>query len=167
MLISMIRLFLVLERMTKMKKAFRSGLALFLCLIMALSLIPASAADDIEIIDIKDEDDVLDVLEDEELIPVVEPEDLTDPDVEIQSTIIASGTCGDDLAWTLDDEGTLTISGTGEMDNASWYFYRPRIQSVIICNGMQNSKHNYPEKCNEYWKLRFFKLQTIVRNSGF
>lgn len=28
---------------------------------------------------------------------------------------IASGTCGDDLTWVLDQEGTLTISGTGAM----------------------------------------------------
>ena len=28
---------------------------------------------------------------------------------------VASGTCGENLMWTLDDEGTLTISGTGEM----------------------------------------------------
>ena len=27
----------------------------------------------------------------------------------------ASGTCGANLTWTLDDSGTLTISGTGEM----------------------------------------------------
>ena len=27
--------------------------------------------------------------------------------------IAASGTCGDNLTWTLDDAGTLTISGTG------------------------------------------------------
>ena len=26
-----------------------------------------------------------------------------------------SGTCGDNLTWTLSDDGTLTISGTGEM----------------------------------------------------
>ena len=26
-----------------------------------------------------------------------------------------SGTCGYNLTWVLDDEGTLTISGTGEM----------------------------------------------------
>ena len=26
-----------------------------------------------------------------------------------------SGKCGDDLTWTLDDNGTLVISGTGEM----------------------------------------------------
>ncbi len=27
----------------------------------------------------------------------------------------SSGTCGDDLTWTLDDDGNLTISGTGDM----------------------------------------------------
>ena len=27
----------------------------------------------------------------------------------------ANGTCGENLTWTLDDNGTLTISGTGEM----------------------------------------------------
>ena len=26
-----------------------------------------------------------------------------------------SGVCGDNLIWTLDDSGTLTISGTGDM----------------------------------------------------
>ena len=29
---------------------------------------------------------------------------------------VASGTCGDNLTWTLDDAGTLTISGTGAMN---------------------------------------------------
>ena len=28
-----------------------------------------------------------------------------------------SGTCGDNLTWELDDDGVLTISGTGEMDD--------------------------------------------------
>ena len=27
----------------------------------------------------------------------------------------SSGTCGDDLTWTLTDDGVLTISGTGPM----------------------------------------------------
>lgn len=31
--------------------------------------------------------------------------------------IINSGSCGADVIWTLDDEGTLTISGTGDMDD--------------------------------------------------
>lgn len=29
--------------------------------------------------------------------------------------VVDSGTCGENLTWTLDDEGTLIISGTGEM----------------------------------------------------
>ena len=31
--------------------------------------------------------------------------------------VVASGTCGDNLTWTLDDTDTLTISGSGMMDN--------------------------------------------------
>lgn len=33
---------------------------------------------------------------------------------------VASGTCGDNLTWTLDSAGTLTISGTGEMTSHGW-----------------------------------------------
>ena len=31
----------------------------------------------------------------------------------IIASAATSGTCGDNLTWTLDDNGTLTISGTG------------------------------------------------------
>ena len=34
-----------------------------------------------------------------------------------ENSIVASGTCGDNLTWTLDSNGTLTISGTGAMYN--------------------------------------------------
>jgi len=34
-----------------------------------------------------------------------------------QATITDSGTCGENLTWTLDDEGTLTILGTGPMED--------------------------------------------------
>ena len=30
---------------------------------------------------------------------------------------ISNGTCGENLSWTLDDEGILVISGTGKMEN--------------------------------------------------
>ena len=33
----------------------------------------------------------------------------------LAAEIIDSGTCGDNLTWTLDSEGALTISGTGDM----------------------------------------------------
>ena len=62
--------------------------------------------------------------------------------------IVASGTCGaqgDNLAWTLDSDGTLTISGTGEMhdynyyhlDNRTpWFDYNEQIKTVIVKSGV-------------------------------
>ncbi|MCR5616679.1 MAG: leucine-rich repeat domain-containing protein, partial [Clostridiales bacterium] len=54
---------------------------------------------------------------------------------------VASGTCGANLTWSLDSEGTLTISGTGEMYELSlvtdvpWYENRFSINDVIIEEG--------------------------------
>ncbi len=55
-----------------------------------------------------------------------------------------SGECGDNLTWTLDDNGTLTISGTGDMTNWSypsgppWYSSCDSIKNVIIGNGVKS-----------------------------
>ena len=43
-----------------------------------------------------------------------------------------NGTCGENLTWVLDSEGTLTISGEGEMESyseggAPWYSERKNI----------------------------------------
>ena len=57
------------------------------------------------------------------------------------SSITASGTCGDKLTWTLDDAGTLTISGTGEMMEYGWYSSFPwnnfnsSIKSLVVEEG--------------------------------
>ena len=68
--------------------------------------------------------------------------------------IIDEGTCGRDLTWVLTDDGTLTISGDGEMANyfeqpvaqkkypdevpAPWNSHRNKIKTVIISNGVLN-----------------------------
>ena len=58
------------------------------------------------------------------------------------AAIVDSGTCGENLTWTLDDEGTLTISGTGDMtdysypDYVPWYSLKSSIEKVIIQNGV-------------------------------
>ena len=54
---------------------------------------------------------------------------------------VASGTCGVNLTWTLDDAGTLTISGTGPMRDYSWgstpwFDMRSSIKTVIIGDGV-------------------------------
>ena len=58
------------------------------------------------------------------------------------ATVVDSGTCGDNLTWTFDSAGTLTISGTGDMDDySSWGGSQPwgpyvysAIKAVIIGN---------------------------------
>lgn len=56
-----------------------------------------------------------------------------------------SGTCGDDLTWTLDGDGTLTISGTGKMYDYDYSDYKKaapwirdmyKIKSVVIEDGV-------------------------------
>ena len=58
------------------------------------------------------------------------------------STIVASGDCGrygNNLTWTLDSTGLLTISGQGEMDNFSsltWGDKKSDIKTVVIEPGV-------------------------------
>ena len=70
-------------------------------------------------------------------------------------TIVAaqSGQCGDNLFWTLDDEGTLTISGTGAMWN--WSFFSPLapwestyVKNVAITSGVTSIGAS-PKGCKE------------------
>ncbi len=66
-----------------------------------------------------------------------------------------SGTCGDNVTWTLDDEGTLTISGTGEMEdwstssNVPWYSSRESITSVVVENGVTSIGERAFYHCTE------------------
>ncbi len=57
------------------------------------------------------------------------------------ATEIASGSCGDNLTWSLTDDGVLTITGVGEMeyiDGENWNNYSNDIRSVIIGDGVTN-----------------------------
>ena len=62
--------------------------------------------------------------------------------------IVDSGACGENLTWTLDADGVLTISGTGPMalyssrEESPFYAFREAIQSVVIEPGV-TSVGNY------------------------
>ena len=63
-------------------------------------------------------------------------------------TVQINDKCGDNLTWTLDENGTLTISGTGDMYNYDYDYYqsfpynintpwdRSSIRSIVIENGV-------------------------------
>ena len=72
---------------------------------------------------------------------IVEPhcnEDLLNANMHFaEQDELPSGTCGENLIWTLDEEGTLTISGEGAMDDfesyhTPWSEYNEQVQSIVM-----------------------------------
>jgi hypothetical protein len=68
--------------------------------------------------------------------------------------IVASGTCGDEgdnLVWTLNTEGTLTISGIGAMqdDNLPWEVsgYNNDIKKIVIEEGVTSIGRSAFSQC--------------------
>lgn len=51
---------------------------------------------------------------------------------ETADSIIDSGTCGDNLTWVLNADGTLTISGTGEMADSAFSLSSNSIVKVVV-----------------------------------
>lgn len=69
-----------------------------------------------------------------------------------------SGVCGDNLTWTLDDNGTLTISGTGEI-----YEFIGSWASVIVPwrdSGAKNLESDMP------WKDQIENITSIIIEEG-
>ena len=67
------------------------------------------------------------------------------PATALAADVVASGTCGaegdgSNLTWTLNSEGVLTISGSGDMRDydysSPWYENGNQIQSVFMANGV-------------------------------
>lgn len=60
----------------------------------------------------------------------------------LQNVIVASGACGDSLSWILREDGTLTVSGEGDMpdyadENAvPWYSRRDSIKRITLEEGV-------------------------------
>ena len=62
----------------------------------------------------------------------------------IPTAFAVEGACGDGLAWVLDDSGTLTISGTGDMknfdcangDHIPWESVFDQIKRVVVRSGV-------------------------------
>ena len=68
---------------------------------------------------------------------------VTLPDLGIKAsaaTVTDSGTCGENVTWTLDSEGTFTISGEGEMKSYGYFNNAPwknlNVINVVIENGV-------------------------------
>ena len=88
-------------------------------------------------------------------------------------TIVASGTCGDNLTWKLDDEGTLTISGKGTMtewvdsDSAPWKTYSNTINKVVIQPGVTSIGKEAFSWCKNLRSITIPEGVTSIKNGAF
>ena len=91
---------------------------------------------------------------------------------ETEAEIIASGTCGDNLTWTLDDAGTLTISGEGAMTNynsggAPWYGKRAQIKEIVFAEGVTSIGNYAFSNCTSLTTINFAEGLTSIGYNAF
>ena len=93
---------------------------------------------------------------------------------------VASGECGnngDNLTWVLDDEGILTISGTGDMKDYLYYYndhdtspfldYQTQITQVIITDGVTGIGNHTFYKCSNMTSISLPNSMTRIGKNAF
>lgn len=91
----------------------------------------------------------------------------------VNAEIVDSGTCGEGVTWELENNGQLTISGEGSMNdfnafsNNEWRFYRNSIRSVVIEGGVTNVGRYAFYDCQELASVSFSSGLTSIGNSAF
>ena len=85
---------------------------------------------------------------------------------------VASGICGENLTWTLDAAGTLTVSGTGAMKDynykgAPWHQSRDSIQAVVVENGVTVIGEYAFESCSSLTSITIPESVTTIGDYAF
>ena len=86
-----------------------------------------------------------------------------------------SGKCGDNLTWTLDGDGTLTISGTGKMWDSDYYNdydvpwadFLASIEKVVISKGVTSIGNEAFKWCERLTNVTIPDSITSIGNSAF
>ena len=76
--------------------------------------------------------------------------------------IVEQGTCGDNITWTLDSDGLLTISGTGEL-KGSPFQRNPQILDAVIESGITGVLYSTFDDCEN---LRSVSLPEGITEIG-
>ena len=99
------------------------------------------------------------------------------PATALAADIVDSGTCGaegdgSNLTWTLDSEGVLTISGSGDMHDygfpsAPWYDSRSRVKSAVIADGVTSIGSSAFDDCTSLTSVTIPDSVTSIGHDAF
>ena len=99
------------------------------------------------------------------------------PATALAADIVDSGTCGaegdgSNLTWTLDREGVLTISGSGDMydyglSDAPWYGIRSRVKSAVIADGVTSIGYKAFDDCTSLTSVTIPDSVTSIGYKAF
>lgn len=97
--------------------------------------------------------------------------------VEAQAAqVLQSGACGEALTWTLDDAGTLTISGNGAMYDWSsayeaqevpWSAYKDQIFHVVIEEGVTSIGASAFYLCEQMQSIQIAETVAVIGRDSF
>ena len=84
---------------------------------------------------------------------------------------VASGKCGNNLTWTLDDDGNLTITGTGEMydydEDSPWWDCRNSVKTVTISEGITKIGEDAFHDCGSLSSVEISNTVTSIQRRAF
>lgn len=83
--------------------------------------------------------------------------------------IVSSGTARENINWTFDDSGKLTITGTGEIDLFSvpeWETIKEKVTSVEIGYGITNTGSDF-QKCYNLVSVTLPESLTMIDHKAF
>ncbi len=96
----------------------------------------------------------------------------TAPIVKLSSeTSRAEGVCGEKLTWRLSDNGVLTISGSGKMEDyvnrGPWAAYRDEITSVVVAAGVESVGKRALADCAQLKAVELPDSLTAIGSEAF
>ena len=88
------------------------------------------------------------------------------------ASVVDSGTVGENVTWTLTDDGTLTISGEGEIPDQSsigapWHKHKSSITHIVIENGITRIGSYAFYYCDSAIDVTMANSVTAIGNEAF
>ena len=85
---------------------------------------------------------------------------------ETVASTVKSGMCGDNLTWTLNDDGVLAISGTGVIRDTA-FRGEPKIKTVIVGDGVTSIGDSVFSSCSNLTSVEISDSVTSIGSNAF